>query len=80
LEYRYLIEENSFLFLFGNAAYYENKVTNRNISDLPYGFGAGLSFQTKPGIFSISYALGSQFGKQVEFRTAKVHFGITSLF
>jgi translocation and assembly module TamA len=80
LEYRYLIEENSFLFLFGNAAYYENKVTNRNISDLPYGFGAGLSFQTKPGIFSISYALGSQFGKPVEFRTAKVHFGITSLF
>jgi outer membrane protein assembly factor BamA len=80
LEYRYLFEENSFLFVFGNGAYYENKVTNRNISDLPYGLGAGISFQTKPGIFSISYALGSQFGNPLEFKTAKIHFGITSLF
>lgn len=80
LEYRYLLEENSFLFLFFNGAYYENTAINRNIHDLPYGFGAGMSFETKAGIFSISYALGSQFGNPPETRTAKVHFGITSLF
>ena len=80
LEYRYLLEENSFLFLFWNGAWYENKAINRNISDIPYGFGAGISFQTKAGIFSISYALGRQFSNPIEFRTAKVHFGITSLF
>jgi outer membrane protein assembly factor BamA len=80
LEYRYLLEENSFLFLFANAAYYENTAINRSISDRPYGFGAGMSFETKAGIFTISYALGSQFGNPVETRTAKVHFGITSLF
>jgi len=80
LEYRYLLEENSFLFVFWNGAWYENKAINRNISDIPYGFGAGISFQTKAGIFSISYALGRQFSNPIEFRTAKVHFGITSLF
>ena len=80
LEYRYLLEENSFLFLFANAAYYENKAVNRNVADRPYGFGAGMSFETKAGIFSISYALGSQFGNPIETRTAKVHFGLTSLF
>lgn len=79
-EFRYLFEENSFLFLFWNGGYYENKAINRDISDTPYGFGAGMSFQTKAGIFSISYALGRQFGNPVDFRAAKVHFGITSLF
>jgi hemolysin activation/secretion protein len=80
MEYRYLLEENSFLFLFANVAYYENKAVNRNVADRPYGFGAGMSFETKAGIFSISYALGSQFGNPIETRTAKVHFGLTSLF
>ena len=80
LEYRYLLEENSFLFAFFNGSYYENKAVNRNIVDRPFGFGAGMSFETKAGIFSISYALGKQFDNPIEFRTAKVHFGITSLF
>jgi outer membrane protein assembly factor BamA len=80
LEYRYLLEENSFLFAFFNGAYYENKAVNRNIVDRPFGFGAGMSFETKAGIFSISYALGKQFDNPIEFRSAKVHFGITSLF
>ena len=80
LEYRYLLEENSFLFAFWNGAYYENKAVNRNVVDRPFGFGAGMSFETKAGIFSISYALGKQFDNPVEFKSAKVHFGITSLF
>jgi outer membrane protein assembly factor BamA len=80
LEYRYLLEQNSYLFLFGNGAWYENVAVNRNIRDWPYGFGAGLSFETKAGIFVISYALGSQFGNPIEFRSAKVHLGISSLF
>ena len=80
LEYRYLLEENSFLFAFWNGAYYENKAVNRNVVDRPFGFGAGMSFETKAGIFSISYALGKQFDNPIAFKSAKVHFGITSLF
>ena len=80
LEYRYLMEQNSFLFLFTNAAWYENYAVNRSISDTPYGMGTGISFETKAGIFTISYALGSQFGQAPQVRSAKIHFGISSLF
>lgn len=80
LEYRYLLEENAFLFAFANGAWYENRAMNRGNSDLPYGFGAGISFETRAGIFSISYALGSEQQNPIQFRSAKVHFGIRSLF
>lgn len=80
LEYRYLLEENSFLFLFWNGAWYENRAINRNIHDYPYGFGAGMCFETRAGLFSISYALGREFNNPIQFRSAKIHFGITGLF
>ena len=80
VEYRYLLEQNSFLFLFTNAAWYENYAVNRSISDTPYGLGTGLSFETKAGIFTVSYALGSQLGQTPQVRSAKIHFGISSLF
>jgi len=80
LEYRFLFEQNSYLFLFGNGAWYELNTENEYVNDLPYGFGAGVSFQTKAGIFSISYALGKQFENPILLRAAKVHFGIVSVF
>lgn len=80
LEYRYLLEENSYLYLFGEGAYVEN--VSRNISeyDTPYGFGAGISFQIKAGIFSLSYALGSQKQNPIDVKGGKVHFGIVNYF
>jgi hypothetical protein len=82
IEYRYLLEQNSFLFAFFNQAWYENM--SRSIvddrKDTPYGFGAGINFETRLGIMSVSYALGKQFDNPVYFRNAKVHFGIISYF
>ena len=46
----------------------------------PYGFGAGISFGTRAGVFSLSYALGSQRGNPILIRAAKIHFGFISLF
>jgi len=80
IEYRYLLEQNSFLFTFINGAYYDNRSRNTYIHDTPYGFGAGIDFDTKIGIMSISYALGKQFDNPVYFRNAKVHFGIVNYF
>lgn len=80
LEYRFLFEQNSYLFLFGNAAWYELNTKNSYVNDTPYGFGTGVSFQTKAGIFTISYALGKQFDNPILLRAAKVHFGIISVF
>ncbi len=82
-EYRYLLEQNSYLYLFFNGAYYENEVRrlkNEVWVDVPYGYGAGISFETKAGIFSISYALGQQRHSGVEFSSSKIHFGIINRF
>lgn len=79
-EYRFLFEQNSYFCVFANAAYYEKRLHNSFACDSPYGFGAGVNFETKIGIFSLYYALGSEYGNSIEFKQAKIHFGITSYF
>lgn len=80
LEYRYLISQNSYFFLFGDFAYVENKTTENDFTNRPIGIGAGMTFETKAGLFGISYALGKLENEPFEFRRAKVHFGFVSLF
>jgi len=80
IEYRFILEQNSYLLLFYNQAWYENDSRESLLSDTPYGFGAGITFDTKLGIFSFTYALGSQQSNPIEFRAAKVHFGLVNYF
>lgn len=80
VEYRFLFEENSNLFVFMDQGWWEDQSRASLLTDTPIGFGAGTSFETKAGIFSISYALGRQFNNPVELRNGKVHFGFSSLF
>ena len=80
LEYRYLIGQNSYFFVFGDIAYLENKTNENDFSNRLIGVGAGMTFETKAGIFGISYALGKLEETAFEFRAAKVHFGFISLF
>lgn len=79
-EYRYILEQNSFLYLFFDGAYYEKNNVKGYVSDRPFGFGTGMSFDTKAGIFSIGYALGQQFDNPILFRSAKIHFGFINYF
>lgn len=80
VEYRFLFEENSNFFVFVDQAWWEDRSLAPAPTDTPLGFGAGTSFETKAGIFSITYALGRQFDNPVELRGGKVHFGFSSLF
>jgi len=80
LEYRFLLDQNSYINLFIDGGYYENVTNNKAEYDTPYGFGAGLSFETKAGIFTINYALGAQKGNSPDLRTAKIHFGLVNYF
>lgn len=80
LEYRYILEQNSYLFLFFDGAYYENDSRETFVSDHPFGLGAGMSFETKAGIFSLSYAIGKQFDNPIKFSSAKIHFGFVNFF
>lgn len=80
VEYRFLFEENGNIFVFVDQGWWEDQSRDALLTDTPIGMGAGASFETKAGIFSISYALGKQFDNPVELRNGKVHFGFTSLF
>ena len=81
LEYRFLLERNSYLYAFWDGAYYENQAAVSGVkNDTPYGFGAGISFQTRAGIFSVNYALGQQQNNPILIRAAKIHFGFVNFF
>lgn len=79
-ELRYLLQQNSHVMLFWNGAWYQNKIRQPLLKDTPYGFGAGLNFETGAGIFSLYYAVGKQFNNSIEFNKAKIHFGFVSYF
>ncbi len=79
-EIRYLLQQNSHVMIFWNGAWYQNLTRNPIIEDTPYGFGAGLNFETGAGIFSLYYAVGKQFNNNLEFNKAKIHFGFVNYF
>lgn len=82
LEYRLLLDRNGYLYVFGDLGRVDEETVQhieQSIS-LPYGFGAGLTFETKAGIFGISLAYGSRKGNPIDFGEPKVHFGFVSLF
>jgi hemolysin activation/secretion protein len=80
IEYRFLMDKNSNIFLFASRTYLENISANKRIIDRPLSFGSGISFETKAGIFNLTYALGKQLNNPIILRAAKIHFGIVSLF
>ncbi len=79
-EARYIISRNGYAALFADIAYTVNRVPEQVVYDLPIGFGAGLSFETKAGIFGLSYALGRRNDNPLLFRNAKIHFGYVNYF
>jgi hypothetical protein len=80
IEYRFLFEKNSNIFIFGEGAWYENNSVSGYIHDTPLSVGAGINFETKAGIFNLSYAIGKQFGNGFDLRIGKIHAGLTALF
>ena len=80
LEYRLLIGQNSYIAGFFDYALINNDYRTEFKWDNPYGFGAGLNFETTAGIFGLSAAVGSQLNNPVDFGDIKVHFGYKSLF
>jgi len=80
LELRLLLGQNSYLFAFGDFGYIENITPDRRIFDKPVGMGAGITFETKIGLFGFSLAVGKQQNTGFDFRSVKTHFGYVSLF
>ena len=80
VELRFIVAKIAYLNAFFNGAWYEQKITGNYLHDFPFGFGAGIAFTTKAGLFYLSYALGKQLENPVSFKTGKIHFGLAVQF
>jgi outer membrane protein assembly factor BamA len=77
-EYRYLFGLNAYFNVFTDVATTCNSIINKNYSYI--GFGAGLAFETKQGIFNINIATGKRNDLIFDLRQTKIHIGFVSLF
>ncbi|NUM81496.1 BamA/TamA family outer membrane protein [bacterium] len=82
-ELRWLTSPQSRIFIFWDAGYYYRKAyapsdQTRVITEngWPMGYGFGIRFQTRLGLFALDYGLG----KDDPFNNGKVHFGIATQF
>ncbi|MCO5231295.1 MAG: BamA/TamA family outer membrane protein [Chitinophagales bacterium] len=80
LEYRFILEQNSYFYTFFDAAWVSRKLEEKFNNNFPFGMGAGIAFETKAGIFGVSYAVGRQQSNPIDFRSSKIHFGYVNIF
>jgi translocation and assembly module TamA len=80
VEYRFFTDETSYLLLFFDQGYIYNPLDIQHRQDLPFGFGAGISFATGAGVFNFVYSLGSSATQKLNFNLSKIHFGLVSRF
>lgn len=81
LEYRLVMDQNSFLTLpFFEWGFTRISQDNTIRWDKVYSTGLGLNFGTPAGLFNITFAVGSRLGNPLDFSAMKVHFGYQNLF
>jgi hemolysin activation/secretion protein len=80
LEYRYLLGLNSFFFGFTDFGWSNDKSKAPAVSRSYIGAGLGLAFETKGGLFNISFAAGKRNDISFNLKQSKIHFGYVSIF
>lgn len=80
LEYRYLVGRNSFLFYFIDGGWSKNAAVYSKVSNYYWGTGLGMAFETKAGIFNLSYAVGKRDDAKFNMRQSKIHIGYVNYF
>jgi hemolysin activation/secretion protein len=80
VEPRYLLSQNSYLFAFADVALLNSKYIDNNKLKNGLGLGAGISLETRNGMFNFMYALGNNLGGGIQFRNSKIHFGYVNTF
>lgn len=80
-ELRFIIAKNSYFLILNDIAFAEQKWALSPVSNTYLlSFGAGLTLETKAGIFQINYAIGKTNYTSLQFKLAKIHFGYVNLF
>lgn len=81
LEYRYILQGNSYFSAFSDAALLLEREDNlAEKFEMYNAFGIGLNFETNSGIFGLQYAFGKMPDSNFDMRNGKVHFGYINLF
>jgi outer membrane protein assembly factor BamA len=79
-EYRYLLGRNSFFFGFVDGGYTKNASLKSSPAYNYIGTGLGMAFETKAGIFNLSWAVGKRSDARFDFRQSKIHLGYVNYF
>ena len=80
LEYRYLIGLNSYFFVFSDGGWASNKSNLTRINHTYLGFGLGMAFETKAGIFNLAWAAGKRDDTPFDLKQSKIHIGFINYF
>ena len=80
LEYRYLLGRNSYLFYFVDGGWSKNTPVMPDPDNNYWGTGLGMAFETKAGIFNLSYAVGKRDDTKFNMRQSKIHIGYVNYF
>ena len=80
LEYRYLVGRNSFLSYFIDGGWSKNASVYARSDNYYWGTGFGMAFETKAGIFNLSYAVGKRDDVKFNMRQSKIHIGYVNYF
>ena len=77
-EYRYELSNTIYINSIFDIGNYENKLTN--VYSNIYGVGIGIGLLTKGGLFSINYAVGSDWKDKIDTKNARIHINFRSFF
>ncbi len=80
LEYRLLLEELSYIGIFADLCYLNQKKFQENQIYKPIGTGIALNFNTNLGIMSVSYAIGKYENMNFQPTRGRIHVGIINNF
>jgi hemolysin activation/secretion protein len=80
IEYRYLVDVNSYFYVLADGGWGRNNSQNNNVNYTYFGTGLGLAFETKAGIFNIAWAVGKRNDLPFTLRQSKLHFGFVNYF
>lgn len=79
VEQRFLLEQNSYIFVFSDYAYLENRAESNEILR-PWGIGLGLTYETKAGMVSVTYAVGRVAEFPFQPSRGRIHVGLVNQF
>lgn len=79
-ELRFLFNKNSNFYAFFDQSLYKNEYLNEKKLFSPFGCGLGVQLRSKNNVFSLCYAVGSDWQQSFDPLRGKVHFGFVTLF